>query len=442
MARAAQYKDVISDESKVQPYTEPDPLVLANGQKVTDAKTWMTKRRPEIVKLFEENVYGRSPGRPAGMTFKVTSEDKKALGGRATRREVTVYFTGKTDGPQMSILIYLPNNAKGPMPAFVGMNFNGNHAINTDPGITLSQSWMRPTKEKGQVVNNQATEASRGVEASRWPVEMVLDHGYAVATIYYGDVEPDFNEGWRMGVRAVFKADGTMRQPSPEKYVRAHTIKNEDSHGGPDDAPADAWGAVGAWAWGLSRAMDYFESSSDIDAKHVAVLGHSRLGKTALWAGAHDERFAIVISNDSGCGGAALKKRKFGESVERINGNFPHWFCTNFKKYNDKEEDLPLDQHELIALCAPRPVYVASAEKDNWADQRGEFLSAKLAEPVYALFGKKGLGVDDMPGIDHPVGDTIAYHIRTGVHDITAYDWEQYLNFADRYFKPVPVKKK
>lgn len=398
------------DESKIPAYTLPDALVMANGKPVTDAKTWEKKRRPEILELFRTEVYGHEPRRWPKPIFQVTSTDKHALGGKATRKEVAVYFTGKKDGPKMDILIYLPNDARGRVPAFLGMNFNGNHSVHSDPGITLPKYWDRPnrTNTARQLV---APESSRASEASRWAVEKILSRGYALATIYYGDVEPDYAEGWQHGVRAALSRKGAKTEFA-----------------------ADDWGAISAWAWALSRALDYLEIDRDIDARRVAVIGHSRLGKTALWAGAQDERFAMVISNDSGCGGAALSKRIYGETVGRINTSFPHWFCRNFKKYNENESALPLDQHMLLALVAPRPLYVASAEEDKWADPLGEFLGAKNAEPVYRLFGKTGLGVDVMPAVNHPVGDTIGYHIRTGKHDVTDYDWEQYLNFADRHF--------
>ncbi len=390
------------DESKVPTFALPDPLVLANGDKVTDAKTWQEKRRPEILKLFEEQVYGRSPQPRDDMSFEVASVDKKALGGKAIRKEITVYFSADKAGPQMSILLYLPADAKGPTPTFVAYNFGGNHTVQDDPAITLSKSWMRPKKG---VIDHVATEATRGASKSRWAVDTIVDRGYGLATIYYGDVDPDFDDGFQNGVHKLFK------KPA-----------------------ADEWGSIATWAWGLSRALDYFETDDAIDHKHVAVMGHSRLGKTSLWAGATDKRFAMVISNDSGCGGAALSRRRFGETVKRINTSFPHWFCDNFVQYNDNEDALPVDQHMLIALIAPRPVYIASAVEDTWADPRGEFLSGYYADPVYKLLGTNGIGTDEMPKVDQPVQNTIGYHIRSGGHDVKDFDWNAYLDFADQHF--------
>jgi len=400
-------------EQKVPKYTLPNPLVLSDGTRVTNAGTWQTKRRPEILELFRKYVYGRAPiAKPKNMAFKVFDLERKALAGLATRKQVTVNFTGKKDGPKMDILIYLPNAVKTPVPTFVILNFGGNHTIHRDPAIKLSESWMR-RGSKG-VVKNRANEESRGRSRARFPVEKILKRGYGLATIYYGDIDPDFHDGFKNGVHPVF-----------DKLIDG-------------ERPADAWGAIGAWAWGLSRAMDYFETDDDIDNKRVAVLGHSRLGKTALWAGARDERFAFVISNNSGCGGAALSRRRFGETVERINKSFPHWFCENFKKYNGKEDDLPVDQHMLIALVAPRPVYVTSADGDLWADPRGEFLACKNAASVYLLLGVDGLGVKQMPGLDKPVQKgTIGYHIRSGGHNLTEYDWQRFMDFADIHFAAI-----
>jgi len=405
------------DERRVPTYALPDPLVMSDGARVTDGRTWRSRRRSEVLELLRTHVYGRSPvGRPANMLFEVFDLDRKALDGLATRKQVAVRFTGRGDGPAMDILVFLPNAAKRPTPTFVLLNFGGNHTIHSDPAIKLSESWMRPG---AGVVDNRATEESRGKSSSRFPVEQILRRGYGLATIYYGDIDPDFHDGFKNGVHPAFDI--------PSEGGRA----------------SDAWGSIGAWAWGLSRAMDYFETDADIDHGKVAVLGHSRLGKTALWAGAQDERFAMVISNNSGCGGAALSRRRFGETVQRINTSFPHWFCENFRKYNGREDELPVDQHMLIALIAPRPAYVASADEDLWADPRGEFLACKHAEPVYKLLGVKGLGVDRMPGLDQPVqGGSIGYHVRSGRHNLSEYDWQQYMRFADAHLgKPAQARE-
>jgi len=394
-----------TDESKVPAYDLPDPLVFNDGSKVITINDW-SKRRAEILQIFKNEVYGISPEWKGKMTSTELSVKKDAVKGKAIRKEIKLTLQNDNKKLDMIILVFLPHSTK-PVPVFLGYNFGGNHSVTNDPDVLITKSWMRNNKASG-ITDHKATEEGRGKASSRWQVEEIISRGYGLVTVYYGDVDPDFDDGFKNGVHGLYK-----QQASPT-----------------------SWGSIGAWAWGLSRTMDYLETNPAIDSKKVIVMGHSRLGKTSLWAGATDKRFAIVISNDSGCGGAALSRRCFGETVGRINTSFPHWFCDNFNKYNEKEETLPVDQHELIALIAPRPVYVASAEEDTWADPKGEFLSCLNASPVYKLLGYEGLPVIEMPSVNKPAIGTIGYHIRTGGHNVTIYDWKQYLDFADLHLNP------
>jgi hypothetical protein len=407
----AQPAGFLYDESKVAEYTLPDPLIALDGSRIKTSDEWESVRRPEIMELFERHMYGKRPELPGKVSYQVKSVENSVFGGKAIRKQVSIRLKNVGPGFTLNVLIYLPANAREPVPAFLGYNFGGNQSVQGDSKIFMSNTWMRSGRAEGYT-NNRANEKSRGLSAKRWPVEMILDRGYGVVTLYYGDVEPDHKEGWKDG-------------------VRAHINKDEDGN----TLEVEAWSAISAWAWGLSRVLDYLETDDAVDATKMAVMGHSRLGKTSLWAGASDERFALTISNDSGCGGAALSRRAFGETVERINTNFPHWFNKRFKTYNSNESALPLDQHMLISLMAPRPVYIASAQKDLWADPNGEFLSGKHASPVYELFGLRGIDAKKQPDIHHPVGSYVGYHIRAGGHDVTDYDWIGYMNFADKHLK-------
>jgi len=402
---SARRKGAMFDESKIPPYALPDLLKTLDGTKVSSPEIWTIKRRPEILELFKKEMYGRAPvERPEGLSFKVFDEDAKVLGGRATRKQIRINFTGKKDGPGLDLLVYLPNNVKLPVPTFLTVEFHGNHKLHKDPAIRINHADER-TRGKAS-----PKKPGRGIRANRYPIEKILERGYGFAAFCYGDVAPDRREGFKGGVYPAFDKPGKR--------------------------PADAWAAITAWAWGASRAMDYFETDNDIDHKRIAVEGLSRLGKTALWTGARDERFALAISTCSGCGGAALSRRRYGESISRLNSRFSYWTCDNFKKYSNKEDELPFDQHMFVALMAPRPVYVSSADTDLWADPRGEFLSCKHATPAYQLLGKKGLESDSMPSLNKPINKgRIGYHIRTGGHSVNEYDWRCYMDFADRFLK-------
>lgn len=379
--------DANYDEAKVPEYTLPDPLVCTDGKKVKNAKQWYEKRRPELLSLFETEMFGKAPGRPEDLHFKLLKETKNALGGKATFKEVGIYFT-EDEKQFICLLVVVPNDAKGPVPAFLGINFMGNHATTYDEAVSMI--------EKGEYSRFGRFELMpRGENAHRWPYETILDRGYAVATFYRNDIDPDWDDSFTNGVHPLFYKKG---QTYPEM---------------------DEWGTIGAWAWGMSRALDYLETDADIDATRVVSIGHSRLGKTAIWAGALDTRFAMVVSNDSGCGGAAISRRAVGETLEVINNAFPHWFCGNFKKYNRNESSLPFDQHELLALIAPRPLCVASADQDLWADPAGEKLAAEEAAKVYEFLGCQK--------------DKVNYHVRPGDHNILEYDWQYYLDMADKY---------
>ncbi len=386
----------------------PELLKSEEGILIESSEQWEEIRRAEILELFREHVYGRVPESNVRVNHRLVYEDREALGGSAIQKEVVLQVCKGEDTLEMSLLIFLPSDQVEPVPLFVGLNFYGNQSIHADPNISLTDSWVSNNKDFG-ITENRATAASRGVRASRWPVELILSRGYGLATMYYGDIDPDFDDGFKDGIHGLL---------DPEEPGR-------------DSA---SWGSISAWAWGLSRAMDYFEKDIEIDQKRVAVMGHSRLGKTSLWAGAKDKRFALVISNNSGCGGAALSRRPYGERVSKINTVFPHWFAKRFHEYNDNEGALPVDQHMLMALVAPRPLYVASAREDNWADQPGEYLSLVYGSEAYKLYDKNIHLDKKMPGVDQPVSSgKLGYHMRSGKHDVTRFDWEQYLDFADRH---------
>jgi cephalosporin-C deacetylase-like acetyl esterase len=379
----------------------PDPLVMLDGKKVTTAKQWEKERAPELRKLFEHYMYGTAPRAPK-VNAKIERIDKNTLGGKATLKEITLTLAG-IDGPKIHVLLVVPNK-KGPHPVFVGMNFCGNHAVLADPRIALNPNWMYGNR-KG-VKDNRATEKSRGADIDVWNIEDIIDRGYAIATFYSGDIDPD--------------------RPD-ERGIQKYFGKEYD------------WSTIRAWAWGYARVIDYLVTDPDIDAARIVAVGHSRLGKTTLLAAAFDERIAIAMPHQAGCGGTGPSRAAVGnkgaESVQRINTSFPHWFNKRFKDFNEEPERLPFDQHCLIALCAPRPVLLSNAVEDKWANPDGQFALLVAADPVYRLLGADGVKAKTMPVVGKLMDSRLGYWIRDGKHSMNREDWGVFLDFADRHLK-------
>ena len=391
------------DEAKVGSYTLPDPLVGNDGTRVTNAETWFAKRRPEILEAYRENIFGRSPAAGTNVTFNVWETATNALGGTAVRKQIEINFSGTADGPFAHLLLYTPAG-KTASPTFLCLQFSGNYTVIDDPAIAIFPAWNYETGVPAMPKN-----PVRGRFSRNWEIAKTLARGYGIALIDYDEIEPDLphGAGFKYGVRKNF--------PPP----------------GPD-----GWGAIGAWAWGASRALDYLETDPDVDARRVILFGHSRLGKTVLWAGAQDTRFAAVIANCSGEMGAALSLRDYGETVDDVAKHFPYWMARNFQKYAGHWNELPVDSHCLISLIAPRPLFLNTGSEDRWGDPRVEFLAARAATPVYELLGKTGITETDFPPLDQPLRHDITFNCHQGKHDVLPSDWDKFLDFADAHLGP------
>jgi hypothetical protein len=386
------------DETKVGAYLLPDPLQMAGGQTVRSFKEWLKKRRPGLVRLFEEHQYGRSPGKPAGMAFEVFDKGAPALDGKAVRKQVTVFFSADRSGPRMDLLVYLPAGAKKKVPLLLNLSFTANSLVVNDPGIKPGEIWGKERKR---------VPTPKGSGFGRMNVEPLLAKGIGFATVYYGDIDPDFAGGATLGVRKLYLKPG-QSEPAP-----------------------DEWGSIAAWAWGLSRAVDYFETDKQVDAKRIAIFGVSRLGKTVLWAGAHDPRIAAVIASCSGEGGAALSRRNYGELVKHLNLRFGYQFCANYQKHGDNPAAMPVDAHLLLALLAPRPVLLQTGDKDFWSDPKGEYLAAVAAAPVYRLAGKPVFEDRGFPPPGELRPGALSYYMHAGGHGTVPSDWERFIAFLE-----------
>lgn len=391
------------DEAKVGDSKLPDPLVCSDGSRVTNAETWFAKRRPEILESYRAEIFGRSPDAGTNVTFNVWETSTNALGGAAVRKQVEINFSGTADGPFAHLLLYTLVG-RSSAPAFLCLQFSGNYTVNDDPAVAIFPGWSGKPATLAMPKN-----PVRGEFARNWRISETLARGYGIAIIDYREIEPDSpnGAGFKYGVHKIF--------PPPT---------------------ADGWGAIGAWAWGVSRALDYLETDKAVDAQRVILFGHSRLGKTVLWAGAQDMRFAAVIANCSGEMGASLSRRDYGETVDDVAKHFPYWMAGNFQKYAGHRNDLPVDSHFLISLIAPRPLFLNTGNEDRWGDPHGEFLAARAATPVYELLGRKGISENDFPPLDHAIQHDISFNCHTGKHDVLPSDWDNFLDFADAHFAP------
>ena len=392
------------DEAKVGTYTLPDPLVTTTGVRVRDTTTWMRVRRPEILRLMESIQFGRAPGKPDKVVVDRFDTGTVALGGKAIRRQTTLYFTEDRSGPKAELLSYVPADAKGPVPLLLQISFSPNANVVADSGIRRGEMWNREKKRVPAPPANPMGQVD---------VLPFLASGFGFATLYYGDIEPDFDGGIPFGIRG--------------KYLKPGRTQFEP----------DEWGAIAAWAWGLRRVMDHLETERAFDAKHVALLGSSRLGKTVLWTGATDPRYAMILASVSGESGAAISRRNYGETVRHMtdSSRYDYQFARAYQSYGDRVNELPFDGHMLVSLIAPRPLLLQTGSTDYWSDPKGEYLSAVAASPVWKLFGKEGLATDHYPAPGEPVLSVLGYSMHEGRHGILPYDWPIFLEFMKKYLK-------
>lgn len=390
------------DESQVPSYTVESPLRAADGTLISTAAEWMNNGRPRVLAKMAEELYGDQPPRPDIMEVKTLSVREDALDNTAIRKEVELTFA-MNNGRRHSIivLLYVPRDRRGPVPTFLNLNFHGNHTVTDEKDVIITGT--------GNPNKNFLNEESRGCHCERNSFREVVARGYASCTACYHDLFPDSHGCWD---KSIFMLFGNFSD-----FFGSHS----------------RYSAIGGWAWGLSRILDYLETEETVDSTRVMLHGHSRLGKTALWAGARDSRFKIVVSNDSGLGGAAMTKRCFGEIYAYLAVVMPHWFVSRTAGYIAGEEKQDFDQHFLLSLIAPRQLVVASASEDAWADPRGEYLSAWHAGEVYKLFGSEVLKTPEQPAVGEVITGDISYHYRNGDHAQTLWDWEHYLDIADKY---------